>query len=170
MLKINEACCCLCVWISFKQTEWMWRPSGSRSLWMTMFWFSFLTLFCTLPWRMFPLNVCNVDETKKNQATPEIHVLIKELSVWAAGLLALFHTETARSQRHWSGLSLCSWRFNSGFLTRCCSVCSHRTHFIISSSLIKSISLSCWYTCPHLWLITSSASFKWTHHSSTDNS
>lgn len=107
---------------------------------------------------------------KKNQATPEIHVLIKELSVWAAGLLALFHTETARSQRHWSGLSLCSWRFNSGFLTRCCSVCSHRTHFIISSSLIKSISLSCWYTCPHLWLITSSASFKWTHHSSTDNS
>lgn len=107
---------------------------------------------------------------KRNQATPEIHVLIKELSVWAAGLLALFHTETARSQRHWSGLSLCSWRFNSGFLTRCCSVCSHRTHFIISSSLIKSISLSCWYTCPHLWLITSSASFKWTHHSSTDNS
>lgn len=43
--------------------------------------FPFIRCFCTSPWRMFALNVCNVDETKETNLENVKHVLIKERSL-----------------------------------------------------------------------------------------
>lgn len=111
---------CVCV-SSWRAARLVGGQQRSR-----MYLFSSHTPFCTSPWRMFPLNVCDVDETK-----PYNTCLNKEHSLWATSCLSLLYILRSSGEKkitfYWPVLTFWSAREMFRFF----ALRAHRADFLL---------------------------------------